>query len=72
MDLEKFFDRVNHDILMARLARKIRDKTLLRLIWSYLEAGMMNEGIIEPGTEGTPQGDPLSPLLTKILLDDLD
>ena len=72
IDLEKFFDRVNHDILMARLARKIRDKTLLRLIRSYLEAGMMNEGIIEPRTEGTPQGGPLSPLLSNILLDDLD
>lgn len=72
IDLEKFFDRVNHDILMARLARKIRDKTLLRLIRRYLEAGMMNEGIIEQRTEGTPQGGPLSPLLSNILLDDLD
>lgn len=72
IDLEKFFDRVNHDILMARLARKIRDKTLLRLIRRYLEAGMMNEGIVEQRTEGTPQGGPLSPLLSNILLDDLD
>lgn len=72
MDLEKFFDRVNHDILMARLARKIRDKTLLRLIRCYLEPGMMDGGIIEPRTEGTPQGGPLSPLLSNILLDDLD
>lgn len=72
IDLEKFFDRVNHDILMARLARKIRDKTLLRLIRRYLEAGMMHEGIVEPRAEGTPQGGPLSPLLSNILLDDLD
>jgi RNA-directed DNA polymerase len=72
IDLEKFFDRVNHDILMARLARKIRDKTLLRLIRRYLEAGMMHEGIVETRTEGTPQGGPLSPLLSNILLDDLD
>jgi RNA-directed DNA polymerase len=72
IDLEKFFDRVNHDILMSRLARKIRDKTLLRLIRRYLEAGMMNQGIIEPRTEGTPQGGPLSPLLSNILLDELD
>ena len=72
IDLEKFFDRVNHDILMARLARKITDKTLLRLIRRYLEAGMMHQGIVEPRTEGTPQGGPLSPLLSNILLDDLD
>jgi len=72
IDLEKFFDRVNHDILMARVARKIRDKTLLRLIRRYLEAGMMHEGIVEPRSEGTPQGGPLSPLLSNILLDDLD
>lgn len=72
IDLEKFFDRVNHNILMARLARRIRDKTLLRLIRSYLEAGMMNKGMVEPRTEGTPQGGPLSPLLSNILLDDLD
>lgn len=72
IDLEKFFDRVNHDILMARITRKVKDKTLLRLIRSYLEAGMMNAGIVEPRTEGTPQGGPLSPLLSNILLDDLD
>lgn len=63
---------VNHDILMARVARRIRDKTLLRLIRHYLEAGMMNEGIIEPRTEATPEGGPLLPLLSNILLDDLD
>ncbi len=72
IDLEKFFDRVNHDILMARVARRIRDKTLLRLIRRYLEAGMMQGGIVEARSEGTPQGGPLSPLLSNILLDDLD
>jgi len=72
IDLEKFFDRVNHDILMARIARRIRDKTLLRLIRRYLEAGMMQNGIVEARSEGTPQGGPLSPLLSNILLDDLD
>lgn len=72
IDLEKFFDRVNHDILMARIARRVRDKTLLRLIGRYLEAGMMHAGIVEARSEGTPQGGPLSPLLSNILLDDLD
>ena len=72
IDLEKFFDKVNHDILMARVARRVRDKTLLRLIRRYLEAGMMQEGIVEARSEGTPQGGPLSPLLSNILLDDLD
>lgn len=72
IDLEKFFDRVNHDILMARVARKVRDKTLLRLIRRYLEAGMMHAGITQARSEGTPQGGPLSPLLSNILLDDLD
>jgi RNA-directed DNA polymerase len=72
IDLEKFFDRVNHDLLMSRIARKVKDKTLLRLIRRYLEAGMMKAGIVEPRTEGTPQGGPLSPLLSNILLDDLD
>lgn len=72
IDLEKFFDRVNHDILMARIARRVRDKTLLRLIRRYLEAGMMQNGIVEARSEGTPQGGPLSPLLSNILLDDLD
>jgi RNA-directed DNA polymerase len=72
MDLEKFFDRVNHDILMSRLARRIEDKRVLRLIRRYLQAGMMQDGIVSARTEGTPQGGPLSPLLSNILLDDLD
>jgi RNA-directed DNA polymerase len=72
MDLEKFFDRVNHDVLMARVARKVGDKRLLRLIRAYLQSGIMDGGIIEQRTEGTPQGGPLSPLLSNILLDDLD
>jgi RNA-directed DNA polymerase len=72
MDLEKFFDRVNHDILMARIARKVTDKRVLKLIRRYLEAGLMVGGIVSPRTEGTPQGGPLSPLLSNILLDDLD
>ncbi|MGC9966300.1 MAG: group II intron reverse transcriptase/maturase [Syntrophobacteraceae bacterium] len=72
MDLEKFFDRVNHDILMARLARKIGDKRVLKLIRRYLQAGLMVGGVVSPRIEGTPQGGPLSPLLSNILLDDLD
>lgn len=72
MDLEKFFDRVNHDILMARVARKIDDKRVLQLIRRYLQAGIMIGGVVSPRTEGTPQGGPLSPLLSNILLDDLD
>jgi RNA-directed DNA polymerase len=72
MDLEKFFDRVNHDILMARLVRKIGDKRVLKLIRRYLQAGVMVGGAVSPRTEGTPQGGPLSPLLSNILLDDLD
>lgn len=72
LDLEKFFDRVNHDILMSRLARRIHDKRVLGLIRRYLQAGMMAGGVTNPRTEGTPQGGPLSPLLSNILLDDLD
>jgi RNA-directed DNA polymerase len=72
MDLEKFFDRVNHDILMARVARKIGDERVLKIIRRYLEAGMMENGIASQRTEGTPQGGPLSPLLSNILLTDLD
>ena len=72
MDLEKFFDRVNHDILMEKLSKKIGDGRVMRLIRRYLEAGMMAEGIVSPRTEGTPQGGPLSPLLSNILLSELD
>ena len=72
IDLEKFFDRVNHDILMARIARKIGDEKVLKLIRRYLEAGMMEGGLASPRKEGTPQGGPLSPLLSNILLTDLD
>jgi RNA-directed DNA polymerase len=72
MDLEKFFDRVNHDVLMARLARRIEDKRILRLIRRYLQAGMMEGGVVSPRREGTPQGGPLSPLLSNVLLDELD
>jgi group II intron reverse transcriptase/maturase len=72
MDLEKFFDRVNHDLLMSKLAVKIGDARVLSLIRRYLEAGMMADGLVQPRTEGTPQGGPLSPLLSNILLTDLD
>ncbi len=72
LDLEKFFDRVNHDILMARLARRIGDKRLLKIVRRFLEAGMMCEGVCVRRYEGTPQGGPLSPLLANLLLDDLD
>jgi RNA-directed DNA polymerase len=72
LDLEKFFDRVNHDILMSRLARRIGDKRLLRIIRRFLQAGMMQDGVCVAREEGTPQGGPLSPLLANLLLDDLD
>lgn len=72
IDLEKFFDRVNHDILMARVARRVGDKRLLRIIRRFLEAGMMRNGVCVERHEGTPQGGPLSPLLANLLLDDLD
>jgi RNA-directed DNA polymerase len=71
-DLEKFFDRVNHDILMTRIARRVKDQAVLRLIRRYLQAGMMMDGVVSPRSEGTPQGGPLSPLLSNILLNDLD
>ncbi len=72
IDLEKFFDRVNHDLLMGKLAKKIEDPRVLKLIRRYLEAGMMAAGLVSPRQEGTPQGGPLSPLLSNIMLDELD
>jgi len=72
MDLEKFFDRVNHDVVMARVARRVKDRRVIVLIYRYLRSGMMAGAVVSPRTEGTPQGGPLSPLLSNILLDDLD
>lgn len=72
MDLSKFFDRCQHDVLMSRVARKVRDKRLLTLIGRYLRAGVMVEGVLHASDEGTPQGGPVSPFLANILLDDLD
>jgi len=72
LDLEKFFDRVNHDILMSRMARRIKDKRVLRLIRRYLQAGMMEGGLVTQRREGTPQGGPLSPLMSNVVLDELD
>jgi len=72
LDLEKFFDRVNHDKLMAKLARRISDKRMLKLIRAFLCAGVMEGGLVSPVDEGTPQGGPLSPLLSNIVLDELD
>ncbi len=72
IDLEKFFDRVNHDMLMARVAREVKDKRVLKLIRAYLESGVMVNGVVMETEEGTPQGGPLSPLLSNVMLDDLD
>jgi RNA-directed DNA polymerase len=72
IDLEKFFDRVNHDILMSRVARRISDKRMLKLIRGFLNSGVMENGLVGPTDEGTPQGGPLSPLLSNLLLDELD
>jgi RNA-directed DNA polymerase len=72
LDLAKFFDTVQHDVLMSRLARRVKDKRVLRLIGRYLRAGMMEDGLVSPRAEGTPQGGPLSPLLSNVLLDELD
>lgn len=72
IDLEKFFDRVNHDMLMGRMAKRVEDKRLLTLIRAFLNAGVMENGLVSPSEEGTPQGGPLSPLLSNLLLDDLD
>jgi len=72
IDLEKFFDRVNHDILMSLVRRKVKDRRVLKLIDSYLKVGIFEGGVISPRQEGTPQGGPLSPLLSNILLDELD
>ena len=72
IDLEKFFDRVNHDMLMARVAREVKDKRVLKLIRAYLNSGVMVNGVVVESEEGTPQGGPISPLLSNIMLDDLD
>ena len=72
MDLAKFFDEVNHDILMSKIAKRVKDKKLLLLIRGYLQAGIMRDGLVRARDKGTPQGGPLSPLLSNIVLDELD
>jgi RNA-directed DNA polymerase len=72
IDLEKFFDRVNHDVLMGRVAKRVRDKRMLKLIRGFLNSGVLENGLVGPTEEGTPQGGPLSPLLSNLLLDELD
>src|SRR5499425_230552 len=72
LDLEKFFDRVNHDKLMGQIAKRVEDKRLLKLIRAFLNAGVMEKGLVSPSVEGTPQGGPLSPLLSNLVLDELD
>ena len=72
LDLEKFFDRVNHDKLMGQIAKRVEDKRLLKLIRAFLNAGVMENGLVSPGVEGTPPGGPLSPLLSNLVLDELD
>jgi len=72
LDLEKFFDRVNHDVLMGRIAKRVKDKRVLKLVRAFLNAGMMEDGLAKPTEEGVPQGGPLSPILSNLLLDDLD
>src|SRR5438128_606330 len=72
LDLEKFFDRVNHDKLMGRVAQRVEDKRLLKLLRAFLNAGVMESGLVSPSVEGTPQGGPLSPLLSNLVLDELD
>ena len=72
LDIEKFFDRVNHDKLMSLVMRKVTDKATLRLIHQYLRSGIMEGGVVSQRIEGTPQGSPLSPLLSNIMLDELD
>src|SRR6266851_9655237 len=72
LNLEKFFDRVNHDKLMGQIAKRVEDKRLLKLIRAFLNAGVMENGLVSPSVEGTPQGGPLSPLLSNLVLDELD
>src|ERR1700688_3624928 len=72
LDLEKFFDRVNHDKLMAAISRRVTEKRVLRLIGAFLKVGVLENGLVSPAEEGTPQGGPLSPLLSNIVLDELD